>query len=64
MKVREIVRLIEEGSWFVVATRGNRRWSEDPSKAGRVTVARKISHDLSPGTSSSILKQEGLKEHT
>jgi predicted RNA binding protein YcfA (HicA-like mRNA interferase family) len=62
MKVREVIKLIEEDGWFLVATRGSHRQYKHSTKAGRVTVAGKPSDDLAPGTLNSILKQTGLKE--
>ena len=62
MKVRDIVRLLEEEGWFLVATRGSHRQYKHPVRLGRVTVAGKLSDDLAPGTLNSILKQSGLKE--
>jgi predicted RNA binding protein YcfA (HicA-like mRNA interferase family) len=62
MKVRDVVRLLEEQGWFLVATRGSHRQYKHPVRPGRVTVAGKPSDDLAPGTFNSILKQSGLKE--
>jgi predicted RNA binding protein YcfA (HicA-like mRNA interferase family) len=62
MKVRDIVRLIEQDGWYLVATRGSHRQYKHDGKPGRVTVAGKPSDDLAPGTLNSILKQAGLKE--
>ena len=62
MKVREIIRLIEDDGWFLVATKGSHRQFKHPFKPGRVTVAGKPADDLAPGTLNSILKQSGLKE--
>ena len=60
MKVREVVRLIEDDGWRLVATKGSHRQFKHPSKTGRVTIAGKPSADLAPGTLNSILKQAGL----
>jgi predicted RNA binding protein YcfA (HicA-like mRNA interferase family) len=60
--VREVIKLIEEDGWFLVATRGSHRQYKHATKAGRVTIAGKQSDDLAPGTLNSILKQAGLKE--
>jgi len=60
MKVSEILRLLQDDGWFLVATRGSHRQYKHPSKAGRVTVPGKPS-DLAAGTLNSILKQSGLK---
>ena len=62
MKVSEVLRLIHEDGWYLVATRGSHRQFKHPSKPGRVTVAGKPSDDLAPGTLNSILKQSGLKK--
>jgi predicted RNA binding protein YcfA (HicA-like mRNA interferase family) len=61
MKVSEVLRMLHEDGWFLVATRGSHRQFKHPSKLGRVTVAGKPSDDLAPGTLNSILKQSGLK---
>jgi predicted RNA binding protein YcfA (HicA-like mRNA interferase family) len=62
MKVSEILRLLAEDGWFLVATRGSHRQSRHSAKPGRVTVAGKPSDDLAPGTLGSILKQAGLRK--
>jgi len=62
MKVREAISSIEDEGWFLVAMRGSHRQFKHPTKAGRVTIAGKLSDDLAPGTLNSILKQAGPKE--
>jgi predicted RNA binding protein YcfA (HicA-like mRNA interferase family) len=62
MKVREVITMIQEDGWFLVATRGSHRQYKHATKPGRVTIAGKPSDDLAPGTLNSILKQAGLKE--
>ena len=62
MKVSEVLRLIHDDGWYLVATRGSHRQFKHPVKPGRVTVAGKPSDDLAPGTLNSILKQSGLKK--
>ena len=61
MKVRDVIRLIEDDGWFLIATRGSHRQYKHPTKPGRVTVAGKPSDDVAPGTLGSILKQAKLK---
>lgn len=61
MKVGEVIRLIELDGWQLAATRGSHRQFKHPSKPGRVTIAGKLSEDLSAGTLNSIMKQAGLK---
>jgi predicted RNA binding protein YcfA (HicA-like mRNA interferase family) len=62
MKVSEVLRMLGDDGWFLVATRGSHRQFKHATKAGRVTVPGKPSDDLAPGTLSSILKQAGLKK--
>jgi predicted RNA binding protein YcfA (HicA-like mRNA interferase family) len=61
MKISEVLRLLQDDGWLLVATRGSHRQYKHASKAGRVTVPGKPSDDLAPGTLNSILKQAGLK---
>jgi predicted RNA binding protein YcfA (HicA-like mRNA interferase family) len=62
VKVRELIRLLEEDGWRVVRTRGSHRQFKNARKVGTVTVAGKPSVDVPPGTLNSILKQAGLKQ--
>ena len=62
MKVREAIKVIELDGWYLVATKGSHRQYKHLTKLGRVTIAGNPSHDLSPGTLNSILKQAQLKE--
>jgi predicted RNA binding protein YcfA (HicA-like mRNA interferase family) len=62
LKVKEIIRLVEQDGWFHIITRGSHRHFKHPEKPGRVTIAGKLSDDLSPAMESSVLKQAGLKK--
>ena len=62
MKVSEVLRMLGDDGWFLVAMRGSHRQFKHAAKAGRVTVPGKPSDDLAPGTLNSILKQAGLKK--
>lgn len=61
MKVREVVRQLEEDGWYLARTRGSHRQYKHPPKAGTVTVSGKPNVDVPLGTLNSILKQAGLK---
>ncbi len=61
MKVREVLKLLEDDGWYLVRTTGSHRQLKHPRKPGTVTVAGKPSLDLPPGTLNSVLKQAGLK---
>lgn len=60
MKVRDVIRRLEQDDWFLVATLGSHRQYKHAAKAGRVTIAGKASDDVAPGTLASIFKQAGL----
>ena len=57
MKVRDIIKLIENDGWFLVKIEGSHRQYKHDEKPGRVTIAGKMNHDLAPGTLNSICKQ-------
>lgn len=61
MKVRDVIKLLEEDGWSLVRTRGSHRQYKHPLKTGLVTVAGKLGDDLARGTLHSVLKQAGLK---
>jgi len=62
MKVRDIIKVIEDDGWYITVTRGSHRQYKHPIKLGRVTIAGNLNHDVAPGTLNSILKQAKLKE--
>jgi predicted RNA binding protein YcfA (HicA-like mRNA interferase family) len=62
MKVRDIVKLIEEDGWYPARTRGSHRHFKHPRKPGLVTIAAHPGVDVPKGTLNSILKQAGLKD--
>lgn len=61
MKVREVIKMIENDGWFLVTTRGSHRQYKHPTKKGRVTISGKSGNDMPPGTFNSVLKQAKLK---
>ena len=61
MKIRDIVKMLEDDGWSVVRQRGSHRQFKHTTKPGLVTVAGKPGDDAAPGTLNSILKQAGLK---
>ncbi len=61
MKIRDIIKLLEEDGWTVVRQRGSHRQFKHTSKPGLVTVAGKPGDDLAPGPLNSVFKQAGLK---
>jgi predicted RNA binding protein YcfA (HicA-like mRNA interferase family) len=61
MKVRDVIRLLEQDGWYWVRTSGSHRQYKHLAKRGLVTVPGKPADELAPGTLNSILKQAGLK---
>jgi len=62
MKVGEVLRMLQDDGWQLVAVRGSHRQFKHATKPGRVTVAGKPGDDLAPGTFNSVLKQAALKK--
>ncbi len=61
MKVRDVLKLIEDDGWYQVGQKGSHRQFRHPEKPGRVTVAGHPSQEMDKGTLNSILKQAGMK---
>ena len=62
MKVRDLVRLLEQDGLRLARTRGSHHQYKHPDKPGLVTVPGSGNDDLAPGTLNSVLEQAGLKE--
>jgi len=62
VKIRDVIRLLEEDGWLLVRVRGSHRQFQHLVKPGTVTVAGHPSMDLARGTLKSILKQGGLEK--
>jgi predicted RNA binding protein YcfA (HicA-like mRNA interferase family) len=60
MKVRKIIKMIEDDGWVLSRTRGSHRQYKHPTKPGLVTIPSKLGSDLPFGLLRSILKQAGL----
>jgi predicted RNA binding protein YcfA (HicA-like mRNA interferase family) len=46
MKVSEMLRMLSQDGWYLVATKGSHRQFKHPAKPGCVTVPGKPSNDL------------------
>ena len=60
VKVRELIRAIEDDGWVLARTRGSHRQFHHPTKSGTVTVSGQLGTDIPVGTLRSALKQAGL----
>jgi predicted RNA binding protein YcfA (HicA-like mRNA interferase family) len=61
MKVREVIRMLEQDGWVLVVTRGSHRQFKHPRKPGRVTVSSDLGDDMPKGTFASVRRQASLK---
>lgn len=61
MKIRDLIKRLEQDGWRLARTKGSHRQFHHPTKSGTVTVAGHPSVDIPPGTLNNILKQAGLK---
>jgi len=62
MKIRDVLKLLNDDGWHLVAIEGSHRQFKHPTKPGRVTAAGKPKDDLPIGTLNSVLRQAGLKK--
>jgi predicted RNA binding protein YcfA (HicA-like mRNA interferase family) len=62
MKVRDVLKILKDDGWYLIATEGSHRQFKHPTKPGRVTVPGKPGDDLASGTLNSILRQAALKK--
>jgi predicted RNA binding protein YcfA (HicA-like mRNA interferase family) len=61
MKVRDLIRLLEQNGWVLNRTRGDHRQFVPPDRRGVVTVSGNLGRDMPSGTLHAILKAAGLK---
>ncbi|MCH9045967.1 MAG: type II toxin-antitoxin system HicA family toxin [SAR324 cluster bacterium] len=61
MKVREVLRLLEDDGWFQETMRSSHRQYRHPTKPGKVTVAGHGNKDIHPKTLGYILNQAQLE---
>lgn len=62
LKVKEIIRRLEEDGWYLARTKGSHRQYNHPIKPGTVTIPGELSKDLAIGTLKSILRQAQLED--
>jgi predicted RNA binding protein YcfA (HicA-like mRNA interferase family) len=61
LKIRDIIKIIEQDGWFMIRRKGSHRQFKHNTKKGVVTIAGHLNNELAKGTINSILKQAGLK---
>lgn len=61
MKVKDLIKTIEQDGWQMVRMKGSHRQFHHRTKMGTVTVSGKLSVDMPVGTFKSVMKQADLK---
>jgi predicted RNA binding protein YcfA (HicA-like mRNA interferase family) len=61
IKVREVLRMLEEDGWVLDRQKGSHRQYVHPTKPGTVTVSGNLGYEMPKGTLGSVLRQAGLK---
>ena len=61
MKVREVIRMLQDDGWTLVVIRGSHRQFKHPTKLGRVTVSGQLGDDMPKGTLASVKRQARLR---
>ena len=62
MKVREIIKLIQNDGWYQIRSKGGSyRQFRHATKSGKVTVSGKPNEDIHPKTLGTLMEQAGLK---
>ncbi len=62
MKVREVIKLLEAGGWWLDRMRGSHRQYKHPTNPNTITVPGRESDDIPTGTLHNILRKSALKE--
>ena len=60
MKVRDLLRKLENDGWLLKNQEGSHRHYIHPTKSGKVTLAGKPGADVPVGTAKAIMKQAGI----
>jgi len=60
VKIRDVIKLIEEDGWYKISQRGSHRQYKHLVKHGRVTIAGHPGDNLGADTLASVFKQAQL----
>lgn len=62
MKIRDVIKRLEDDGWYLAYTKGSHRQFKHKTKPGKVTVAGHPHLDMALDTLRSIWRQAGLEE--
>jgi predicted RNA binding protein YcfA (HicA-like mRNA interferase family) len=60
MKVRDVIRKIEDDGWHFHSQKGSHAQYKHPTESGRVTIAGKPNDDMHPKTLADVFRQAQL----
>jgi predicted RNA binding protein YcfA (HicA-like mRNA interferase family) len=63
MKVRIVIKIIQQDGWIQIRQKGSHRQFKHLIKKGCVTIAGNLNDDVPKGTLGSILKQAQIKNN-
>lgn len=61
MKIRDVIKLIENDGWYLKETKGSHRQYKYYVKSGKVTIPGKLNDDVHPKTLKSIIKASTIR---
>jgi predicted RNA binding protein YcfA (HicA-like mRNA interferase family) len=61
VKIREVIRMVEQDGWFFVRQRGSHRQYKHPTKPGTVTISGHPGDDVDPRNLASVLRQAQIE---
>jgi len=62
VKVRDVIKLVEEDGWYYTKTTGSHRHYKHPIKRGKVTIPGHPSDEMNPSVFNSVLKQAQINK--
>lgn len=62
MKVKDVIKILENDGWYLSRTRGSHRQYKHNIKSGTVTVSGKLSIEVPIGTLKNIWRQAQIEE--
>ncbi len=62
MKVKDVIKRLEQDGWYLARTKGDHRQFKHPTKRNVITVAGKLGVDMPTGTLKQIWRKAEIEE--
>lgn len=62
MKVKDVIKILENDGWYLSRTKGSHRQYKHTIKSGTVTISGKLSIEVPVGTLKNIWRQAQIEE--